>query len=365
MGDKPKSQPAMTVTLAHIAARCGVSNVTVSRALRGVASRVSPGKAEEIRTVARELGYEPGANHAARQLVMQKHGQQLLNHLLAIFLPMELFDAPYFLSLYRGVIEVVRREGFGLLTNYESVDGTEVNLLPLFARGEVDGALVFAQPQFFAPTLAQLRQSAGFGTRPMVSLIHPIPGCALVTADDRQGGYAAAAHLLALGHRRLLHFCGELTNAVFRQRYTGYRQACAEYGLEASAVLVAASWAYDDRETACALLRQALAAHPDTTAILAPNDQGAAWIHDMLTTQGRRVPEEISLIGYDDTDPLADADGVNRLTTVRVPLREIGAEAARLLIRGIHGLAIPELQVVLPSALVVRATTAPPGAPGG
>lgn len=350
-----------TVTLEDVAARCGVSKVTVSRALHGQTSKVSKAKASEIRTVAAELGYELGSNHAARQMVLRRHHQSLLNRLIAVFMPLAAFDAPYFMTIYRGIVEVMREERFGMLMHYTDIEDSEHDLLPFFARGEVDGVLTLANPQLWSPILASLRRTAGFGARPIVSMIHPMDGCASVTTDDRRGGYAALTHLLQLGHRRVLHFCHDLRSDVHLQRYMGYTQACLEIGLAPDDVLCTSGWVYIDeyRDQALALLQSALDKQPDITAILAPNDVGAGWIYTYLTQQGRRIPDEISLIGFDDSDPILDDHGKNILSTVQLPLREIGAEAARLVIRLVHGQTSPEQGVVLSSHLLLRSTTTP------
>jgi len=358
--DAAQPTPRPIVTLGDIAVRCGVSKMTVSRALHGVASRVSKAKAAEIAGVAAELGYSIGAGHAARQLVMRKQGQRLLNHLIAVFMPLSLFDLPFFLNLYRGIIDGMQQERFGMLTHYSTATDANVDLLPFYERGEVDGALVLADPRHFQPLLSRLRAASGFGACPVVSLLNTFPGCAAVVANDRQGGYEAVMHLLALGHRRILHFW-DRNGEIHLQRYMGAMQACAEYGLDGDAVLVGGMpWGYADNVRAAPRFAAAWEAFPGCTAILAPNDMGAVWIADFLAARGLRVPEDVSLIGYDDSDPLLDPRGRNLLTTVQLPLREIGYEAARLVVRQVRE-ATPTAQVVaLPTALQIRGTTAPP-----
>jgi DNA-binding LacI/PurR family transcriptional regulator len=354
----PLKKKIDVVTLADVAARCGVSKMTVSRALRDDGAGVEKERAELIRAVAAELGYSVGSGHAARQLVMRRRGERLLNHLIAVFLPLEHLDLPFFNAIYHGVIHGMRQEQFAMLTHYSTSADANDALLPFYERSEVDGALVLAGPSHFHPLLTRLRALRGFGDCPVVSLQHTFPGCAAVVVNERQGGYDATAHLLALGHRRLLHFW-DVTSELHAQRHVGAQRACADAGLVGAAVLVAGgAWSYADPLEAARRFRAAWLAHPGCTAVLAPNDEGARLIAGELVARGVRVPDDVSLIGHDDCEPLLDAHGQNILTTVRLPLRELGYEGARLVARQVHEGASSEI-VMLPTALQVRGTTAP------
>jgi DNA-binding LacI/PurR family transcriptional regulator len=150
----------------------------------------------------------------------------------------------------------------------------------------------------------------------------------------------------------------------------GYQRACAEYGLDPDAVLhLRAYWAPygkdpDARDWVWDALAQSFAAHPEITAILAESDHVAVQLYEALTLAGVRVPEEISLVGFDDTHVIANSSGENALTTVRVPLFELGCEAARLLLAILGGHAAPTTQVTLPVDFVPRHSTAPPRTTG-
>jgi len=350
------------VTLQDIADRCEVSKVTVSRTLRGQTGKVSAQVAAHIAVVAKELGYDPAANHIARRLSLQKQGLRALNHLIAIFFPLDLFAHDYYVRILRGLIEVLQAEQFGLLMHYSNPLGVQEGLLPLFARGDVDAALVLANPHNFRRTLDHLRAQPQFGSRPIVSLINPHDGTAAVVTDDRNGAYLAVQHLLALGHRHLLHFCDDLTGSTHLQRYMGYLQAYAEAELNPDRYLHVSAWDMGDFQRAQSqlLLNEALSRYPEVTGILARNDQGAIWIAEFLAERGLRVPEDYSVIGFDDTDQLLNARNENILTTVQLPLHEVGREAARLVIRQLYGRTTADQLISLPVALMVRGTTAPP-----
>jgi LacI family transcriptional regulator len=353
-------KPLTLVTLADVALRCNVSKMTVSRALRIDGQGVGKAKAEQIRAVAAEMGYTQGAGHAARQLVMRRRGERLLNHLVAVFLPMDMIELPFYFALYRGIIAGLRHERCAMLTHYSLYTAANDEVLPFYERGEVDGALVFASPASFLPQLTRLRAMQGFSGCPVVSLQHTMPGCANVTVDERQGAYDAMAHLLALGHRRILHFWDYQNGDIHAQRHLGAIQACQHLDVDPGEVLVGyMPWAYADQPLAAAAFARAWDTCPDCTAILAPNDIGAGWIADCLAARGLRVPDEVSLVGFDDTDPLLDAQGHNILTTVRLPVYDMGYTAARLVVR-LAGEGTPsEYTTMLPTALQVRASTGP------
>jgi LacI family transcriptional regulator len=103
-----------------------------------------------------------------------------------------------------------------------------------------------------------------------------------------------------------------------------------------------------------------LRAHPEITAILAHNDLYAGSLHATLTGAGYRIPEEMSLVSFDDTDPVLNAHGHNILTTVHIPLLEIGQAAGRVIIGRVTGEMLADTTEVLPVRLTERASTAPP-----
>jgi LacI family transcriptional regulator len=184
-----------------------------------------------------------------------------------------------------------------------------------------------------------------------------------VITDDYAGAYAAMHYLLNLGHRRILHFLfPEFDTFPSPQRYAAIRQACCDYGVDPDHLLIYAAM---DWETTVSRrmgkpLHRALAQHPDITAILAPNDLYAVQIADVLHAMGYTVPDDVSLVGFDDVIPLLNTTRENMLTTVRLPLETVGRESARLLVQRIQG-AIPDEHIsILPTELVIRHSTAPP-----
>ncbi|MHB9133446.1 MAG: LacI family DNA-binding transcriptional regulator [Armatimonadota bacterium] len=353
------------VTLQDIADRCGVHKMTVSRALRGD-HNLRKENIERICAVAAEMGYDPAQHHVARRLAMQKYGQQVTNQVLALFCPPSFARNNYFATMLQGIIDAVTPRKYAVLTLCTGEADIErdgrIVLPPVFSRGDVDGAIVFDNPITFAPMLDYLRASGGFGQRPIVSLMRPLPGCAGVLTDDRQGAYAAAVHLLDIGHRNIIHFCiNREEDYQSNERYLGYAQAFQERGLDPEKYLIPADYDYriapEERHSAaaCASLR----AHPAATAILARNDIGAVQIWTRCRREGLRVPQDISLVGFDDAFSICNEYQENILTTVQLPLEEVGRQAAGMIMRQVESAVNPSEQVMLPSSLVLRGTTGP------
>jgi LacI family transcriptional regulator len=145
------------------------------------------------------------------------------------------------------------------------------------------------------------------------------------------------------------------------QRLAGCRTACREYGVDPKEVLRCYDdgFSYDEADVAKKTI-EIMQKYPNTTAILAANDFVALSIASALQDAGHRIPEDISIVGYDDSEALLDRKLNNILTTIRLPLEDIGREAARLLLGRITGDIKEDRTVLLPVSLIQRGSTAPP-----
>ena len=347
-----------------IADRCGVSKVTVSRAFRGERRFVSRETVDRVLSVARELGYDPSYHQAARRLALRKVGKDVLNMVIAFCFPADLYLYNYFGLLFKGMMDAAIAQGYSLL----SVVDLRLKQPPIpavFARGDVDGIISLMHANDFTKALEHLRSELSFQDRPAVSLMEPAKGCSSVLADEFEGGYSSAAHLLDLGHRHMLHFIVRTGIWPHAERLRGYRQAFTDRNLDPDGHLASAEW-YTETQPWPGLpgperiVLPALREHPEITAILARNDVMATKIKHSLSRAGIRVPENISLVGYDDTDPIVDDRGDNVLTTVSVSLGDVGRAAAQLLIGRIEGEESEDRTIVLPTELMVRRSTGPP-----
>ncbi len=365
------------VTMKDIAARCGVDESTVSRALKGC-TRHNQRTIERIRHIAEEMGYDPELHRSARRLASRRHGGTVLNRLIALLFPPHWYNSAYMTAMYEGIIDVLTPAGFGvLMAHSEGALQPNASLPPSFSGGEVDGMIVLQPPDHFEAILPQLRQSPAFGERPLVTLVHEVPGCSSVLLDYLNGACAALRHLYTLGHRRILYYCHQ--PVIPTPHVLGYRLACEQLGVNADDLLVpfvvdqmiadiafvpgtrhrlsdAGQLRYPVDHPLLETLRQ----HPDITAIMALNDGVAIVTYHILAQHGIRVPDAISLTGFDDVDQLVNGDGENMLTTVQLPLHEAGRRAAEYLVEMVTHGRNDLVHITLPAHFAVRQSTAPP-----
>lgn len=371
------------ITLQDIANHCGVTKGTVSLALRSHTS-ISAATTARIVAAAKELGYNPEVHNAARRLAMLRKNERIINKVIALFhVPGFYTQAGGFTSeIFRGVLEGARNWGYGLLVDYLPDVSIEMPpLLPIFERSDVDGAIMFGRSLATQGLVERLRNTPSFADRPITLMLRTYTGCSSVGADEAQAAYATIKHLVALGHRHICQTVYELGNTteapVPAHRIAVIQRALREAGLDPEThhhlLRVDSYWTNphtlpavrhidhepfpqdENSERLLAMIRQ----HPEITAVVALNDPCAFRVWQTLHRAGIAVPDEISVVGFDDTDPVLDERGRNLLTTVRVPLFEIGFQAAQLAIAQIQQPTTTPPQVLLPAELVMRESTAP------
>lgn len=366
------------VTLKELAARCGVSVGTASMALHDN-PRVNAATRARVQAAAAEIGYDPSRHELARRLVMRRYGQRALTRTIALIFRTDFYTNAYETNIFRGILDEVSRQGYTLVTAYFNItseDAQHPSLPPAITHGDVDALIVTQPPELLAPLLERLRSDPDFDGRPVVNLIQRADDCSQVLTDDQEGIRQAAAHLLNLGHRHLLHFYGIPDRDIEQRRAAGVRQALAEHGLDPDRHLhrLPLPWRWinpadlrQDYGTANSVLDSAsmavveyLREHPEITGIITQNDASALHAWYALRKCGLRVPEDYSLIGFDDTDPMLDEHGQNLLTSVRLPLAAVGEEAVKIAIGRVSGALTEDTARMLPTELIVRGSTAPP-----
>jgi LacI family transcriptional regulator len=350
-----------------IAQRCGVSRATVSRALSNNTNQQSEETIARIRTVAQEMGYDPVRGLGATRLAFRQYGVPVLNFAIGMFFSHGSFiSSNYFIKMQRGILDAIRNTNFEVYTSdWHTVETSGV--LPVaYRKGDIDGVVTMAQQSHWSDALHLLRSDPSFASRPIVGLVEHLDGCSGVYPEHFSGAYDAAKYMLELGHRTFLHYIGGIPDqprSVEMVRWSAFAQACSEEGLDANIALTRVKRNADDREESTRLLLSALADNPDATAIIAHDDEQAVWIFETLVRNGYRVPEDFSLLGFDDTDPIFDTRHENILSTVRLPLVDIGREGTSLLIKQITGEAESDVEITVPTELTVRMSTAPPRNP--
>jgi LacI family transcriptional regulator len=380
----PADQPTRRtmVTQRDIAERCGIHQTTVSLALRHD-PRISHETTDAIMAIAAEMGYDPSVHMPARRLAMHRHGHEVLNHVIAVSMDASSLHMHYYAAIFQGMVDVLMTEGFAVVLAHLPKTATspdDVILPTIFNRGDVDGLLYTIDEHRFTPVFARLQRTPGFVSRPMISVMWPCDVNSYVMADDRQGAYLAAKHLLDLGHRHLLQLSQRQVKQdqrIQHWRWEGARQALGEYGLDPETHLhffdveqewLNPQWNPLGNPPAVPLSREDvsrhpllayLTGHPEVTGVMALNDSSAIQVWYLLNLVGKRVPDDISIVGFDDVDPMFDDYGRNQLTSVRMPLMQIGKKAARLIISQVMGHATEPIRAHLPTELIVRTSTGP------
>jgi DNA-binding LacI/PurR family transcriptional regulator len=307
------SPPPGRATLEDVAARAGVSRATASRVVTG-AGRVAAGTRRAVEDAVEALGYTP--HQAARSLAASRTDTIAL----VVCEPSgQLFADPYFGQVVRGVATALTgtRYLLSLLLAQDEAQRGAVDRHLL--RGNADGVLLVST-RSDDPLPARL---AEVGV-PCVMAGRPAPGVrvAYVDADNEGGARLAVGHLLARGCRVVATVAGPPGMAAGADRLAGWRAALADAGLAASDELAAtAPFTRDGGERATAEL---LARRPDVDGLFVASDLMALGALAALRRAGRRVPEDVALVGFDDGELAAAADPP--LTTVRQPLEGLGLE---------------------------------------
>jgi LacI family transcriptional regulator len=333
------------ITTHDVAAKAGVSQPTVSLVLsRNARARVAPETRARVLQAAAELGYRP--NVVARSLVQRR------SYALGIIVP-DLRN-PFFADVISGAERVAVAEGYATLLCEASLTPAERHLETLQGR-LIDGVIIDSLGA------ASLPEGVLEGLN-VVLIDEPSERWPGVASDALGAGRLAAEHLLALGHRRV-GFVGPAVDVHgFRMRERGFVAALRAAGLAVDSAHLRRTPATVEggRQAMRALLALPAAARP--TALFCANDLLALGALKACSAAGVRVPTELSIVGCDDIEMATLV--TPELTTIAVPARELGARAARLLIRAIGADAPPPRPGrALPVKLVARGTTAAPPRP--
>lgn len=307
-------------TIEEVSRLANVSPATVSRVMNNTA-RVTEETRKRVMTAVDALNYQPDA--FARGLVTKRSGGVgvTVNHL----------SSPYYGTVIEGIESVITEAGMHLLVSGGNAETTSERAAVEFLRQRRADALIV---QVEATPEAVLYEWASQGT-PLVVFGHFIPELAeqCVYLDNEAGGRMATHHLIEHGHTRIAHITGPLSIQDSRARLQGYRLAHEAAGLPFDEDLVVSADYREEggKRAATRLLGRRLG----FTALFAGNDQMAAGVIDALDEAGLRVPEDISVVGYDD---LFFARYLRpKLTTVRQPLLAMGKAAAHVALALLRG----------------------------
>jgi DNA-binding LacI/PurR family transcriptional regulator len=330
------------VSIKDIARKAGVSHSTVSRALRG-SPLVNPRTAERIRRLAARMGYVPNA--AARSLATARTG--------IVGLVITTLADPFLAEIVRGVEEVALEAGYRLFLATSNADPErELAAVRALAESRVEGVIVASSRvgELYLPHLEALGVPIV-----LINNQREEPFIYSVASDSYQGAVQAISYLVELGHTRIAYIAGPPTARSNRERLAGYREAMARAGLPLDPAWIAegngrpegGEWG----------MRRLLEAPRRPTAVFCYNDMTAIGALRAARAAGLRVPDDLSIIGFDDI--LFAAYTEPPLTTVAQPKYEMGRTAMSMLLRLLQGERTPT-HLRLPCRLVERASCGPP-----
>lgn len=341
--DSGGSGPGGSPTLDEVARLAGVSRATASRAING-STRVSQGAKEAVDAAVRTLGYAP--NQAARSLVTRRTDS------VALVVPEpdeRLFTDPFFAHTLRGVSRVLGERDLQLVLLLARPGEQEERMLRYLRNRHIDGAIVVSHHRSdnLADHLAALDLPCAFVGRPWTSA----DKVAYVDTDNVAGEREATRVLITRGCKRIGTVAGPADMTAGVDRLDGWRAAMREAGMVADAVEHGDFTEAGGEAAAAALLER----HPDLDGLVVASDLMAMGALRVLNALGRRVPDDVALMGFDD---LGIAERTTPpLTTMRHPIGEMAEQATRLLLEQMDGEGrMRAMRVIFPPSLVRRAS---------
>lgn len=328
-------------TLEDVARLAGVSRATASRAVRGVAP-VSEANRESVRRAVAELGYVP--NRAARSLVTRR------TDTIAVVVPepdSRIFSDPFFAATVAGVVETLEETAHQVVLLMRSRGGGTERLADYLEGNHADGVVVIShhREDHLPAMIGRSGIPAAFVGRPITT----VPSLQYADVDNRAGGRMAAEYLATTGSRTVAAVAGPLDMAAAVDRLEGWREGLANAGLDNTI------WYEGDFTvaTARALATRILRERPEVDGILAASDLTASGVLAALHADGRAVPGDVRVVGFDDSPVALETDPP--LTTVTNPGRELAAAATRMVLAALDGRPFPA-PVILQPRLVVRSS---------
>ncbi|MDQ0791851.1 LacI family DNA-binding transcriptional regulator [Streptomyces sp. B1I3] len=338
-------------TLEDVAREAGVSRATVSRVINGIRN-VDPAIQEVVRNAIERTGYTP--NSAARSLVTRRAETIALvvsgagdndSESERTAFATRVFADPFFGRVVDGVITFLRPRSMHPVLMFAESEAARREVLAYLRQGRADGALIFS-------THAEDPLPALLAAESLHCVLFARPATAApvsyVDLAHQDGGRLAAEHLLARGCRRIATVTGPLDLPAAQDRLTGFRDAMARHG-HPYVPIAEGGFTLDSGAAATARL---LTEHPRIDGVFAANDLMAQGACQVLREQGRRIPQDVAVVGFDDSVTASACRP--RLTTIRQPMEDMAATMARILQEHIEGARTEPTSVIFEPQLVVR-----------
>lgn len=331
----------MRTTLKQLAARAGVHPSTISRVANHDPNlRISAGTRDRIRALLEETEYRPDG--VARSLKLRQ------THVLAVVIPD--VTNPLFAAIYRGVEDAAGQVGYNvILCNTDGSTERERSHFHEMQARRVDGMIV-ASASLRDSAVRWLRRQ---GVPHVLVNRYSDPGDPFVGTDDFTGARLATQHLIGGGHRRIGHLAGPASVSAAQDRKRGFIATLEAAGVEVDPALIVESGLNAEGGEVAAERLLALPQPP--TAIFAVNDLAAVGAYQVAERRGLAIPGELAVAGYNDM-PMASLLRPP-LTTVHVPMHEIGTASAEILIEAVEAGSRPQRRMVFDPELIVRQST--------
>ena len=327
----------MRKTIEHVAQLAKVSKATVSRVINN-SPKVTPKTRDRVMKAIKETGYYPNAT--ARRLTTNKA------ETIGLIIPSpqdKTFGNPFYTEILRGFTHQAKIEGYDLLL---FINEHQFNYSQLFHDRRVDGLLLVGVNRSDNGIIQLSENNFPYILTGKIDYKE----ANYIDADNRGGAYQAVSYLVDLGHKRIGYLGGSFDFVFNQERFEGYLQVLKEHNLEYGKELTMES--INTEESGYDATRKLLESSLFPTAIFVANDLDAIGVMKAIKERSLRIPEDISLIGFDDIQLASYTEPT--LTTVRQPIYKMGITAIRLLIQLIEKKDKGPLKVELPTQLIIR-----------
>ena len=322
-------------SIRDVARIAGVSPATVSRVMNGTAN-VNEEKRQKVEDAIAQTGFCP--NELARALYKKS------SRIIGVIVPD--IENPFFSELAKAVEDEAFQKGYRmLLCSSGNNQEKEMQNIQMLVQMKADGIIIMTN---CAGTGKMLKTCQV----PVILVDRNVEGVnenAIVESDHYKGGYLAAEHLVKCGCKNIVCLREPSGYSSGIRRYKGYLDVCQKYGLKEQ--YVNCTYDYEDGRNAA---KEAMEKYPDLDGIIASNDMVAMSVYKQLRKMGKKIPEEIQLIGFDDVN--FGQVFTPELTTIHQPIREMGTVAAQIVERCVEGQSY-EKRNVFDVKLIQRETT--------
>lgn len=338
-------KPGKKISIRDVAAEAGVSVSTVSRVIRKY-DNVTEETDRVVNAAIKKLNYIPNA--AASRL-----GSGSLENIGVVFTRSadKAFQNPFFSEMLMGIGHIIEEHGYNMqLMMYNDVSQEREKVMAALASGMIQGVILLSTRNYDLLIQDLANSDYPFVVSGRISGIKSDRQIYSVNTDNRNDSFEMVEHLVKLGHKKIAIINGPHEYVVNRDRYDGYRRALLSNGIDFDEDLeINGGFTLDDAKQA---VINKLNEHKDITAIFAKDDLKAIAAIQGIREMGLRCPEDIAIVGYNDYEIAKIA--VPSLTTMRVPIYDLGLEAAKMLMQLFKEEDIAEPTKLLPTKMIIR-----------